>query len=72
MGEGIVTLDEQSLATASGGYHLESCTFPNTLKSIKSKALTEQYEVMTWVFPEGLEEIEKDAFYGCHPKDVFS
>ena len=71
MGEGIVTLDEQSLATASGGYHLESCTFPNTLKSIKSKALTEQYEVMTWVFPEGLKEIEKDAFFGCHPKDVF-
>ena len=71
LGEGIVTLGEECLKHEGSALSLTAITFPNTLKKVKKNALNGAAKIMTFVFPEALEDIEEHAFTGTRPKDVY-
>lgn len=71
LGEGIVTLGKECLKHEGSAFDLTAITFPNTLKKVKTDALNGADKIMTFVFPEALEDIEEHAFTGTRPKDVY-
>lgn len=71
LGEGIVTLGKECLKHEGSAFDLTAITFPNTLKKVKTDALNGADKIMTFVFPEALEDIEEHAFTGTKPKDVY-
>lgn len=71
--EGIDTLGHLSVQIENQGFgqKLKVLTFPNSLTTVKSEACKGLQYVETFTFPSGMKEIEKDAFTGTKPKDVY-
>lgn len=71
LGEGIKTLGENAIYENSTYMRLETLTFPNSLEKAEANCMNGQTGVLTLTFPKDMKTIERHAFWGTNPKDVY-